>query len=238
MGCTYVKEFSFGGKVTPATAVRKHEKALHPGKPMTKMAKGGKVMEKATGETYPSRKAMMKHEKEETPRMQREEIMQKSSMRAPRRSVPVASSEPLIAMKKGGPPPMPDPKTQMGAKRPMPRPTPMPERPMPQPQRDPRPMPKRPMPRPTPMPTERPMPRPTPMPTERPRPQPQRDPRPMPERPMPRPTPMPTERPRPQVTPPMGARPMMKKGGMHKMPDGKMMKNSAMKKGGMANPNC
>lgn len=25
------------------------------------------------------------------------------------------------------------------------------------------------------------------------------------------------------------------KGGMHKMPDGKMMKNSAMKKGGMAN---
>ena len=29
MGCTYVKEFSFGGKVTPAAAVHKHEKALH-----------------------------------------------------------------------------------------------------------------------------------------------------------------------------------------------------------------
>jgi hypothetical protein len=37
---------------------------------------------------------------------------------------------------------------------------------------------------------------------------------------------------------PMQQPPMMKKGGMHKMPDGKMMKNSAMKKGGMANPNC
>ena len=97
MGCTYVKEFSFGGKVTPAVAVHKHEKALHPDKPMTKMAKGGKVMEKSM-----SRKAMMKHEKEETPRMQREEIMQKSSMRAPRRAMPVAPSEPLIPMNKGG----------------------------------------------------------------------------------------------------------------------------------------
>ena len=103
MGCTYVKEFSFGGKVTPTAAVHKHEKALHPGKPMTKMAKGGKVMEKATGEVYPSRKAMTMHEKEETPRMQREEIMQKSSMRTPpRRSMPVAPREPLIAMNKGG----------------------------------------------------------------------------------------------------------------------------------------
>ena len=102
MGCTYVKEFSFGGKVTPTAAVHKHEEALHPGTPMTKMAKGGKVMEKATGEVYPSRKAMMKHEKEETPRMQREEIMQKSSMRAPRRAMPVAPSEPLIPMNKGG----------------------------------------------------------------------------------------------------------------------------------------
>ena len=43
MGCTYVKEFSFGGKVTPTAAVHKHEEALHPGKPMTKMAKGGSV---------------------------------------------------------------------------------------------------------------------------------------------------------------------------------------------------
>lgn len=102
MGCTYVKEFSFGGKVTPTAAVHKHEEALHPGKPMTKMAKGGKVMEKATGEVYPSRKAMMMHEKEETPRMQREEIMQKSSMRSPRRSVPVAPMAPMIAMNKGG----------------------------------------------------------------------------------------------------------------------------------------
>lgn len=41
MACTYVKEFSFGGKVTPAAAVHKHEKAMHPDKPMTKMANGG-----------------------------------------------------------------------------------------------------------------------------------------------------------------------------------------------------
>ncbi len=103
MGCTYVKEFSFGGKVTPTAAVHKHEEALHPGKPMTKMAKGGKVMEKATGEVYPSRKAMMMHEKEETPRMQRKE-----SMRSPRRSMPVAPMAPMIAMNKGGMHTMPD----------------------------------------------------------------------------------------------------------------------------------
>ena len=102
MGCTYVKEFSFGGKVTPTAAVHKHEEALHPGKPMTKMARGGKVMEKATGEVYPSRKAMMMHEKEETPRMQREEIMQKSSVPAPRRAIPVAPMNPIIPMNKGG----------------------------------------------------------------------------------------------------------------------------------------
>ena len=226
MGCTYVKEFSFGGKVTPAVAVHKHEKALHPDKPMTKMAKGGKVMEKSM-----SRKAMMKHEKEETPRMQREEIMQKSSVRAPRRAMPVASSEPLIAMKKGGPPqrPMPQPDPVINIR--PPRDFGPPSRFMPQYPRDPgpAPMPQRPLPRlgPAPMP-ERPMPRP-PM-LERPMPRPQITP-PRDSGPMPMPMPMPM--PRPQVTPPM-----MKKGGMHKMPDGKMMKNSAMKKSGMANPNC
>ena len=87
MGCKYVKEFSFGGKVAAPA----------------KYAKGGPVVEKATGEKYPSRKAMVKHEAEETPRMQREELVQRSSMKMPaRRSVPVASASPLLAMKKGG----------------------------------------------------------------------------------------------------------------------------------------
>jgi hypothetical protein len=86
MGCTYVKEFSFGGKVAAPA----------------KYAKGGPVVEKATGEKYPSRKAMVKHEAEETPRMRREEMVKRSSMKMPaRRSVPVAPASPMV-MKKGG----------------------------------------------------------------------------------------------------------------------------------------
>ena len=46
-------------------------------------AKGGKVMEKATGESYPSRKAMEKHESMETPRMQRKEVIQRETVKAP-----------------------------------------------------------------------------------------------------------------------------------------------------------
>jgi len=112
MGCTYVKEFKFaeGGladlkqdKAMVKSAVHKHEKAQHPGQPLTKLKKGGPVTEKSTGERYPSRKAMVKHEKEETPRMQREEMIQRSKVVAPpRRSVPIAPSEPLLAMKCGG----------------------------------------------------------------------------------------------------------------------------------------
>jgi len=87
MGCTYVKEFSFGGKVAAPA----------------KYAKGGAVVEKATGEKYPSRKVMVKREAEETPRMQREELVKRASMKMPaRRSVPVAPASPMLAMKKGG----------------------------------------------------------------------------------------------------------------------------------------
>jgi len=66
MGCTYVKEFEFGTKKSEGgavkyakggavhsdaamdkkavkTAVHKHEKAMHKGEPLTKLAKGGKV---------------------------------------------------------------------------------------------------------------------------------------------------------------------------------------------------
>jgi hypothetical protein len=46
-------------------------------------AKGGKVMEKSTGESYPSRRAMEKHESMETPRMQRKEVIQRETVKAP-----------------------------------------------------------------------------------------------------------------------------------------------------------
>jgi hypothetical protein len=73
------------------------------GQKMTKMAKGGatagKIIEEATGEKYPSRKAMVKHEREETPRMQKEELVQRSMVKGaiPRRQYPVAPAGPMIA---------------------------------------------------------------------------------------------------------------------------------------------
>ena len=135
MGCKYVKEFDFGpaktyvngycrggsvkkmaeggavkadlkqDKAMIKAAVHKHEKAMHPGKPLTKLAKGGPVMEKATGERYPSRQVMMKHERMETPRMQRDELTQRAQVTQPavrRKMVPVAPQAPLVAMKQGG----------------------------------------------------------------------------------------------------------------------------------------
>lgn len=128
MGCKYVKEFDFGaavkpkgagfakgGKVDPEVreAVHRHERNMHPKEPLTPMkcggkvtkgyAKGGKVKEKATGETYPSKKAMVKHEMMETPRMQREEMMQKRVVKGPAMA---AGRDPRAAlippMKNGG----------------------------------------------------------------------------------------------------------------------------------------
>jgi hypothetical protein len=64
-------------------------------------AKGGKVVEKGTGEKYASKKEMMKHEKSESPREQRQE-MTKGRIPPARRSVPVASQSPLLAMRSGG----------------------------------------------------------------------------------------------------------------------------------------
>jgi hypothetical protein len=103
MGCTYVKEFNFGKKSSDMSNAKSgySKGGMCDSKPA--YAKGGKVTEKATGEVYPSRKAMVKHESEETPRMQREELLQRSKVVAPtRRSVPVAPTGPLIALKKGG----------------------------------------------------------------------------------------------------------------------------------------
>jgi hypothetical protein len=123
MGCTYVKEFDFskktagekfsmggavkgyaeGGsvkadmkqdKAMAKTAVHKHEKALHKGEPMTKLAKGGKV---------PKMETMDKREMAMTPNMRRDAMMASRKVEAPmRRSVPVAPREPMIAMKHGG----------------------------------------------------------------------------------------------------------------------------------------
>ena len=101
------KAYAEGGKVDKAdmaqdkrmiaAAVHKHERAQHPGEPLTKLKRGG-ILEKATGERYPSRSAMVKHEMMETPRMQREELVQKARMtRDPR--IPLIATP---AMKKGG----------------------------------------------------------------------------------------------------------------------------------------
>jgi hypothetical protein len=86
------------------TAVHKHEKSMHPGEKMTKLKKGG-MIEKDTGERYASRKEMMKHESEESPRMRREEMMKSRSMtnRDPRVPlIPPTGGLGMMGMKKGG----------------------------------------------------------------------------------------------------------------------------------------
>ena len=83
----------------------KGSKPVAPDLPTLKLAKGGAVVEKATGERYPSRQAMVKHEKMETPRMQREELTERSQVKMPaprRKMVPVAPTAPMIGMKSGG----------------------------------------------------------------------------------------------------------------------------------------
>ena len=97
------KGYAEGGKVHSDVAmdkkmvkeaVHKHEKALHKGEPMTKLAKGGKV---------PRVEAMGKREMAMTPTMRREAAMTSRKVEAPaRKMVPVASREPMLAMKKGG----------------------------------------------------------------------------------------------------------------------------------------
>ena len=108
MGCKYVKEFEFGsdkgfsgsaGQTVVKGYARGGKACNH------KMAKGGKVLEKATGETYPSKAAMVKHEMMETPRMQKEEMIQKRMVKGPamaaRRDPRAALLQPM-AMAKGG----------------------------------------------------------------------------------------------------------------------------------------
>lgn len=92
MAGMYVKDFDFKKTAADMSAAK-----------CAGYAKGGRVFEKATGESYPSREAMVKHEAKETPRMRREELVERSKVTAPaRRRVPVAPTSPLIAMKTGG----------------------------------------------------------------------------------------------------------------------------------------
>lgn len=63
------------------------------GQKATPYAKGG-IKEAATGEMYPSRRAMMKHESMETPRMQREEVMQSRMVKAPPAAMAAARQMP------------------------------------------------------------------------------------------------------------------------------------------------
>jgi hypothetical protein len=103
------------------------------GQKMTKMAKGGKmdscnyakggatagkIIEEATGEKYPSRKAMVRHEREETPRMQKEELVQRSMVKGaiPRRQYPVAPTGPMIAPRMAAPIPGQMPAMKKGGK--------------------------------------------------------------------------------------------------------------------------
>ena len=125
MACKYVKDFDFtpykaGGHVKAQPkqdgyVAKKAEGGMCKAKGGMCKSKGG-VIEKATGEKYPSREAMVKHERKETPRMQKEEIIKSSVVKgaipqrpAPvaRKAVPVAPQSPLLAMqgqalKKGG----------------------------------------------------------------------------------------------------------------------------------------
>ena len=105
---------SLGIKGNKNPGIKNPAKPIAPEQPMKPAyAKGGNVagkkgiFEKSTGESYPSRKAMEKHEMAETPTMQRAEVVRKASVRGmpARRGVPVAPMSPLLAMKKGGPVP-------------------------------------------------------------------------------------------------------------------------------------
>lgn len=81
MGCTYVKDFDFkksaGDMSAKKSGYAKGGYCEGGTAKKTGYAKGGGVVENKTGEVYPSRKVMMKHEKMESPKERREELVQK-----------------------------------------------------------------------------------------------------------------------------------------------------------------
>ena len=113
---TFVKGYARGGKAASCyaeggaadiaqdkamikAAVHKHEKGMHPGKPPTKLARGG----------MPEVKAMARREVVSTPTTEKRAAMQRESVKAPvapltamRRRMPVAPREPMLPMKTGG----------------------------------------------------------------------------------------------------------------------------------------
>lgn len=82
-------------------AVHKHERAQHPGEPLTKLAKGGPAMR-------PMREEKVTREARVTPTMRSEAASRRAKVVAPpmmpqpQRGVPVAPTSPLLAMKQGG----------------------------------------------------------------------------------------------------------------------------------------
>ena len=104
-GQTMIKDTSSLGIKGNKNPGVKGSKPVAPDLPTLKLAKGGAVVEKATGEKYPSRQMMQRHEKMETPRMQREELTERTQVKMPaprRKMVPVAPAAPMLAMKSGG----------------------------------------------------------------------------------------------------------------------------------------
>lgn len=112
-------KYAKGGQAVQMAKSNAVKKSME-GQKMTKMASGGyyaeggkaiggPITEEMTGETYPSRSAMVKHESMETPRMQKQEMVQKSTVRAPaakmkagRAAAGKMAIPPQMPMKKGG----------------------------------------------------------------------------------------------------------------------------------------
>lgn len=119
-GKTMVKGYARGGKVhsdvamdkkVVKEAVHKHEKALHKGEPMTKLARGGMARAKDAVRNEREEISRIKQETrserkdagQELKRVRREMAYDERKMKAPaRKQYPVDRAEPMIAMKRGG----------------------------------------------------------------------------------------------------------------------------------------
>ena len=138
MGCKYVKDFTFGGdqgytgsagktmvrgyargghvdepmdRAVVKEAVHKHEKGMHPGKPLTKLQRGGRAVAKDAIRNEREEMARIKQETrserkdagQEMSRVRREMRYDEQKLKGPmRKQYPVDRREPMIAMKKGG----------------------------------------------------------------------------------------------------------------------------------------
>lgn len=119
-GQTHVKGYARGGKADMAqdkamvkSAVHKHEKSMHKGEPLTKLARGGKAEAKDAIRNEREEMARIKNETrserkdagQEMSRVRREMRYDEAKMkseRPARKQYPVDRREPMIPMKKGG----------------------------------------------------------------------------------------------------------------------------------------